>query len=258
MKRASGLIRILVPFLCLVCTAGCLTSGQKQSSAEFRSNIMPQMENQSAANPVLRHDLKPDFLKLARDLINKGFFDVALLQLNKAVENNSDNPEIYFLMGKCNRESSQFDAAEKDFKKALEIDPEFAPAHDGLGLLYDLTGKKEAAQEQYQKAIALNPARHDFYNNLGFSQLLTGKYVEAKSNLLKSLALQPGFTKAEANLALCCIMTNDDKKAFALLRKSHTYPTACCNMAALYKIKGETQKALDMINKANKTDINTQ
>ena len=161
-------------------------------------------------------------------------------------------------MGKCNRESSQFKASAKDFQKALEIDPDFAPAHDGLGLLYDLTGKRDAAQEQYQKAIALNPARPDFYNNLGFSKLLAGKYIEAKSDLLKSLALQPGFTKAEANLALCCIMTNDDKKAFALLRKSHTYPAACRNMAALYKFKGDTPKALEMIDKAAKTDPTAQ
>jgi len=257
MKTAFGFIRIIVPFLCLICTAGCVTTGQKKSHADFQSNIMPQMEEQYAANPALRHALKPDFLQLAQNLINKGFFDVALLQLNKAVENDPDNSEIYFLMGKCNRESSHFKNAEKNFKKALQIDPEFAPAHDGLGLLYDLSGKREAAQAQYQKAIALNPARPDFYNNLGFSKLLAGKYIEAKSDLLKSLALQPGFRKAEANLALCCIMTSDDKKAFALLRKSHTYQDTCRNMAAMYKFKGETRKALEMIDKSTKTDINT-
>ncbi len=253
MKTTFVLIRILAPFLCLVCASGCVTTGRGQSPAEFKSNILPP-ENPPAANPALRRDIKPDFLKLARELINKGFYDVALLQLKKAVENDSANPEIYFLMGKCNRESSQFDVAEKDFQKALEIDPEFALAHDGLGLLYDLTGKREDAQKQYQKAIALNPARPDFYNNLGFSKLLAGKYVEAKSDLMKSLALQPGFRKAEANLALCCIMTNDDKKAFALLKKNHTYPAACRNMAALYKFKGDTQKALAMVEKAAKTD----
>ncbi len=257
MKTTFGLIRILVPLLCLVCAGGCITTGRGEKSVEFKSNILPP-GNPPAVNPALRHDIKPDYLKLARDLINKGFYDVALLQLKKAVKNDSANPEIYFLMGKCNRESSQFKASEKDFQKALEIDPKFAPAHDGLGLLYDLIEKREAAQEQYQKAIALNPARPDFYNNLGFSKLLAGKYVEAKSDLLKSLALQPGFTKAEANLALCCIMTNDDKKAFALLRKTYTYPAACRNMAALYKFKGDTQKALEMIDKAAKADPTIQ
>jgi superkiller protein 3 len=253
MKTTFSLLRILAPLLCLLCVCGCATTGGGRTPAEIKSNILPP-ENPPVADTALKRDLEPDYLKLARDLINKGFYDVALLQLEKAVEHDPDNPEIYFLMGKCNRESGQFKDAEDKFKKAIEIDPDFAPAYDGLGLLYNMTGKRDAALEQYQKAVALNPARADFYNNLGFAKLLAGKYIEAKSDLLKSLALQPGFTKAEANLALCCIMTNDDKRAFDLLRKNHTYPAACRNMAALYKFKGDTQKALEMLDKAAKID----
>ena len=255
MKTAFYFIRILAPLLCLVCTAGCVTTGQKQSSAEFRSNIMPQMEEKSVSNPALRHDLKPDSLKLAKELINKGFFDVALLQLNKAAENDSGNPEIYFLMGKCNFQRKRFEDAEKNFKQAIKTDSAFAPAHDGLGMVYVLTGNNEAARKEYKKAISLNPARADFYNNLGFLELLAGEYTEARSILLQSLALQPNFIKAETNLALYCIMTNDDEKAFTLLRKRHTYQDACRNMAAMYKFKGETQKAREMIDKATMTDI---
>ena len=249
MKREFRLAGILLSILLPVFINGCITTGSQQAHPELKSNILPPSQYQPSANPAIRSEVKPDFLQLARDLINKKFYDVALMQLKKAEKDDSNNAEIYFLMGKCNRETSEFKAAEKDFQKALKINPAFAPAYDGLGLLYDLTGKREAAQEQYRKAITLNPAGAGFYNNLGFSKLLSGKYIEAKSNLLKSMALQPGFRKAEANLALCCIMTNDDKKAFALLRKSHTYPEACRNMAAMYKIKGDTEKALEMIAK---------
>jgi Tfp pilus assembly protein PilF len=52
---------------------------------------------------------------------------------------------------------SDFDAASRDFLKAIEIRPNYAPAHAHLGRVYAKTGKREEALKEFAIAIKLAP-----------------------------------------------------------------------------------------------------
>jgi len=195
-------------------------------------------------------NLKPDYLKLSKELIKQGYYDVALAQLEKIKKRKENKAEIYFLMGKCNKGNKEYLKAEKNFQRAIDINPDYAPAYNGLGLVYDMTGKREKAWKFYKKAIQLNPARADFYNNFGFSEIIGKRFQEAELHLLKSIALKPDFIKAKNNLALVYIMTDKDEKAFAILKNNFPLNIACYNMGALYIKKGDKKKADEMYKKA--------
>ena len=52
------------------------------------------------------------------------------------------------------------------YERALQIDPEFAQAHNNLANLYAYRGNLASAIEHYEKALALEPALRQARENL--------------------------------------------------------------------------------------------
>lgn len=52
----------------------------------------------------------------------------------------------------------RYDAAEKEFNKALGLNPNIAESRDGLGQVYEHRGKFDKALVEYRKAVAANPS----------------------------------------------------------------------------------------------------
>ena len=248
-KSLKTVPAIIFIFLILFFISGCAGLSE-ETNRGFKSNTIPRMKDYAAQNQPVNPGIKPDYLKLARDLVKRGFYDVALVQLEEAGKKNPKNVEIYYLMGVCKRENREYHEAAKDFHEAIRLNPEYAPAYDGLGLTCDLMGEREKAWTNYKKAISLNPARADFYNNLGFSEILGGRFKEARLHLLKSVSLNPGYKRALNNLALCDAMVGEDKKAMAILNRILSPGDACNNMGVIYQLKGDIKKAVAMYKKA--------
>jgi len=64
------------------------------------------------------------------------------------------------------------DAAIREFKRAMELDAEYAPAYVGLGIVYAMTGDPDQARAQMEKAKTL--ARGDEQKKeveMGFERL---------------------------------------------------------------------------------------
>jgi len=250
-KSRKTMPAIIFILLILFFVSGCAGLSEETDNG-FKSNTIPRMKDYAAQNQPVNPGIKPDYLKLAGDLVKRGFYDVALVQLEEAGKKNPKNVEIYYLMGVCKRENREYHEAAKDFHEAIRLNPEYAPAYDGLGLTCDLMGEREKAWTNYKKAISLNPARADFYNNLGFSEILGGRLKEAKLHLLKSVSLYPAYKKALNNLALCYAMMGEDEKAMAILKEISSPADACNNMGVIYQLKGDMEKAVAMYKKALK------
>ena len=55
----------------------------------------------------------------------------------------------------------------KNYKKALEIKPEYVEVYNNLGMLFSDTLDFDESLNNYNKAIELNPSYEKSYNNLG-------------------------------------------------------------------------------------------
>ena len=62
---------------------------------------------------------------------------------------------------------NQYAAAAVEWSKALELEPDEAPAHNNLGLALVETGKVEEGIAHYRKALELSPGYPEAHNNLG-------------------------------------------------------------------------------------------
>lgn len=82
---------------------------------------------------------------------------------------------------------------------ALKQQPDFASAHNRLGITLNKLGEHAEASAEFQRAIKQNPTEAHLYNNLGFSLYLEGRYYGSVEALQRAIELKPDFRRAHMN-----------------------------------------------------------
>ncbi len=81
--------------------------------------------------------------------------------------------------------------AEASFKKALEINPEFAPAYLGLADIHQLQGDVRGAGEFLQKAVAISPENAPVQTAWGQYLFSQKRFAEAEKAYQKAIQVDP-------------------------------------------------------------------
>jgi TolB-like protein/Tfp pilus assembly protein PilF len=82
--------------------------------------------------------------------------------------------------------------AEEGFRRALEINPNNAPAHLQLGFLLIFARERfDEGLAEVRRAMALDPLSPHVTTELGHALMLAGRYDEAAEQLRKAIALDP-------------------------------------------------------------------
>jgi Flp pilus assembly protein TadD len=234
--------RLFVPLalflLVLIMSGGCT---HHQASGEKRVE-------ERAIRPVPRQEptkqkMESNRLGLARELVARRLYAVALAQLAEADATTPHVPEIDYLKGQCYLGLSDFGKAIDSFKQALAKDGRHAQSYGGLGLAYDLSGARELAWKAYEKAIDIDPALVEPYNNLGFSKLAAGRYREGEHHFLAGLAVNRDSSITRNNLALSYALQGRNEEAMALLEQSGGRASALANMGVLCELSGDRESA---------------
>ena len=95
-------------------------------------------------------------------------FDEAIAQYRKALEIRPDYPEAHNHLGNALAGGGRLDEAIADYRKALKIKPDFAEAHSNLGNVLARQGRSDEAIVEYRTALKVNPDYADAYNNLAW------------------------------------------------------------------------------------------
>ncbi|WP_425100940.1 tetratricopeptide repeat protein [Tropicibacter sp. S64] len=123
-------------------------------------------------------------------------FDEAITGYTKALDGFSEIGErqwfLYYARGICNERADHWDAAEADFRKALELSPEQPNVLNYLG--YSLVEKKEKLDEaldMIERAVAAQPNSGYIVDSLGWVLYRLGRYEEAVSPMERAAELMP-------------------------------------------------------------------
>jgi Flp pilus assembly protein TadD len=84
-------------------------------------------------------------------------WEKATFALNEAIKVESDRPRLYYLRALCFYKMSDFGAAQADFVKSLNLDPNYSKANRDYGRLLMTKGYKEAAEHYLTRSMALEP-----------------------------------------------------------------------------------------------------
>ena len=162
------------------------------------------IENSTAANRAVNI---PEFVNVAPGGLVA--LDAPVMDYYRLADSASD------LMQK-----NQYPEAVAEWKKALELAPNEAMAHNDLALSLVQTGKIPEAIPHYEKAIALSPGYAVAYNNLGLALVRAGRADEAIARYRKALELDPDFAGAHINLGAVLARTNNMDDAIRHFEKA--------------------------------------
>ena len=94
-----------------------------------------------------------------------------------------------------------FAAAEREFKRAIELNPNYATAHQWYGELLTNTGRFDEASGEYRRALEIEPLSLPINWDLGRSLYMNRRYDESLAQHKKTIELDPGFARAHRTLA---------------------------------------------------------
>jgi len=89
-----------------------------------------------------------------------------------------------------------WEGAEVDHKKAIELNPNYALAHNEYALYFVALGRLDEAIEESERAVELDPLSAILIGFLGFSLLRAGRLEQARERFQKAIELEPNFAQA--------------------------------------------------------------
>lgn len=124
-------------------------------------------------------------------------FPQARAALERARQLDPQAPEVYATEGYLNMYFDwDFDTARRNLERAIAANPNYAPAHDWLGVLFTAAGNVPAAEAAFARARRLDPASLPILTDLAFHLHYSGRNREAEQNLRQVFRRDPNFPLA--------------------------------------------------------------
>lgn len=117
---------------------------------------------------------------------------------------------------------AQFKIAIEEARKALDADPNYAPAHHLLALVHVYLKEFSTAQMHFEQAVRLTPRDPAINNAFGLFLCTQNRGKEGIERLMVAARdpLYPNPTYPYTNAGMCSLWMNDDKAAEEYLRRA--------------------------------------
>src|SRR6266480_4448374 len=147
-------------------------------------------------------------------------------------------------------------AAEKEFKRSIELKPDYATAHQWYAIHYlTAMGRLEEAVQEMKKALELEPASLVMNTFIGATLYYAGRYDEAIDQCRRTIQMDPNFAVAHWHLGLAYeqkhlldAATEEFKKAISL---SGSSPLMKAALGRAYAESQNNHEANEMLNELN-------
>jgi Flp pilus assembly protein TadD len=130
------------------------------------------------------------------------------------------SPGVHTNLGIAMHNQGKEADAEAAFRKAIQLNSDYALAHYNLGVVLVAQGKQLEAEAAYRTAIQLKPDYPEAHNNLGSVLVDQGKLPEAEAACRKAIQLKPDLVQAHSNLGIALAGQAKLAEAEAALRKA--------------------------------------
>ncbi len=137
-------------------------------------------------------------------------FPLARAAIDRALALAPDLGEAYASLGHVKTQyEMDWPGAERAYRRAIELNPSYAPAHQWLGLLLGISGRFDDALEELRIAEELEPAV-PFYGALrGMVLSYQGQHDAAIEQLERALAAAPELPNTRAYLTMAYVRRGD-------------------------------------------------
>jgi TolB-like protein/DNA-binding winged helix-turn-helix (wHTH) protein/Flp pilus assembly protein TadD len=149
-----------------------------------------------------------------------------------------------------------FDAAGREFRRAIELNPGYATAHHWYAWHLSLVGRNKEAIAEMRKAEDLDPLSLIINADLAELLLIAHSSDESIQQSRKTIEMDPGFAMAHNQLAQAYLQEQKPDEAVVELQKaiqlSGGSPTCTANLARAYAALGRKAEAVGLLDDLKK------
>ena len=175
-------------------------------------------------------------------------------EFRRAIELNPNYATGHFWYSELLMQSCRFDEGLSEIKRATELDPVSLVINSTLGIFYAVAGQDEQAIAQLRKTLEMDPDFAYAHRHLGMVYLIVNKFPEAIAELEKALELSGGTAFYLASLGGAYARAGQPDKAKQILAELQSLYKELhigpCYFAAIYAELGEEGKAFWWLEKA--------
>ena len=169
----------------------------------------------------------------------------------KALEFDPDLAEAHVLLGEIKQREWRWVEAEAEFKRALDLKPNDAPAHLGLADWQLCQGQIDEALDRARRARKLDPLGTSG-SNIAWILFQARRYDEAIRESRSQMEVHPDDAWAVWGLGFALIAKGQPEEAIPILEKivstMHRSPGSLELLATAYARAGRRSEALRLIN----------
>ena len=159
----------------------------------------------------------------------------------KALQLDDTLAEPHAVLGGIHEAAFEWEAAEREFRRALELNPNDANTHNWYAFFLSQMGRSKEAITQAKKAVELEPLNLKYGDTLAAVYRDAGEFDLCLAQYKKTLDMDPNYTSAVRNLSLTyqalhkydlwlegwqkAATINSDREDFAIAQEAaHVYP----------------------------------
>jgi tetratricopeptide (TPR) repeat protein len=180
-----------------------------------------------------------DFFITAQEKSQKGDYQNAIADYNRALVLNPQFEEIYFRRGIARSLTKDWQGAEADYTRAIEIKPQHAEAYLHRGSTRNLLANWQGAKSDFDVAITLEPNLASAYVGRGVALCELKNCQSGLKDYDRAISIDPNDADAFTRRAFAYHQLGNNRSAVA------NYVAA----AELYQKQGKDSKYLETVQK---------
>src|SRR5215471_7003030 len=169
----------------------------------------------------------------------------------RAIALDGSLAEPHATLGTIDRQLGQWIEAEKEFKRAIELNPNYATAYHWYAVTLIYLGRKDESLAMIQRAHEIDPLSSVITSTLSWIQLSRNNPQASIENELKVIELDPNFGLSFDTLGLSYLKTGRHAEAIAACEKAaqltNRYGEVLGDLGYVYAQTGKRPEALAII-----------
>ena len=189
----------------------------------------------------------------------------ALAQHSEAAVQNPGQPQAHYNLGVALARAGRHEEAEASYRRALELEPEYALSYQGLGQLAFRRGANDIAASYFRRAVAVDSTLAVAHNNLGHIHHRKGDVEVAVRHYERAVRHEPGHAQYLLNLGLAYRALGRFDRSLAMVERAASLDSTLQNLevilASLYLADQRLPEALssyrDLVDKGGGAGAHT-
>jgi tetratricopeptide (TPR) repeat protein len=205
---------------------------------QIASQLNVEIDRQNPV-PKSSQPTADDFFIAAQEKSQKGDYQNAIADYNRALALNPQFDEIYFRRGIARSLTKDWQGAEADYTRAIEVKPQHAEAYLHRGSTRNLLANWQGAKSDFDLVVTLEPNLSSAYVGRGVALCELKNCQSGLKDYDRAIALNPNDADTYTRIAFAYHQLGNNRSAIA------SYVTA----AELYQKQGKDSQYLETVKK---------